>query len=175
MDILISSNLERLLYTVAGAEKTAAYMRALGTDGKYTVDADVKAKIDESFLGYFCDEELTKKTIRDTFDTDHYLCDTHTAVGLAASPSTAARARSCLPRRQAPISLQTTFTPRSRIRSPLTSLRHCPHSRLTRTQRSPRRSPGSIGVPCALPRRSTSAICRQMFCHLQNNQQHIRR
>lgn len=85
MDILISSNLERLLYTVAGAEKTAAYMRALGTDGKYTVDADVKAKIDESFLGYFCDEELTKKTIRDTFDTDHYLCDTHTAVGLAAA------------------------------------------------------------------------------------------
>mgnify|MGYP001046355561 CR=1 FL=1 len=80
MDILISSNLERLLYTVAGAEKTAAYMRALGTDGKYTVDADVKAKIDKSFLGYFCDEELTKKTIRDTFDTDHYLCDTHTAV-----------------------------------------------------------------------------------------------
>ena len=85
MDILISSNLERLLYTVAGAEKTAAYMRALGTDGKYTVDADVKAKIDESFLGYFCDEELTKKTIRDTFVTDHYLCDTHTAVGLAAA------------------------------------------------------------------------------------------
>ena len=85
MDILISSNLERLLYTVGGAEKTAACMRALCTDGKYTVDASVKAKIDESFLGYFCDEELTKRTIRETFDAHHYLCDTHTAVGLAAA------------------------------------------------------------------------------------------
>ena len=85
MDILISSNLERLLYTTSGAEKTAACMRALAADGKYTVDAETKAKIDESFLGYFCDEELTKATIRETFDAHHYLCDTHTAVGLAAA------------------------------------------------------------------------------------------
>ena len=85
MDILISSNLERLLYTVAGAQRTAAYMSALAKDGKYTVDADVKAKIDESFVGYFCDEDLTAKTIRDTFAAHHYLCDTHTAVGLAAA------------------------------------------------------------------------------------------
>lgn len=85
MDILISSNLERLLYTVVGAEKTAAYMHALNTEGHYTVDAEAKHKIDENFLGYFCDEELTKQTIRDTFANDHYLCDTHTAVGLAAA------------------------------------------------------------------------------------------
>ena len=85
MDILISSNLERLLYTTSGAEKTAACMRALAAYGKYTVDAETKAKIDESFLGYFCDEELTKATIRETFDAHHYLCDTHTAVGLAAA------------------------------------------------------------------------------------------
>lgn len=85
MDILISSNLERLLYVLAGAEKTAGYMRALSQDGRYGIDAETKAKIGENFLGYFCDEELTKTTIRDAFDQNGYLCDTHTAVGLAAA------------------------------------------------------------------------------------------
>jgi len=85
MDILISSNLERLLFTVAGAEKTAAYMSELSKNGKYTLDAETKAKIDECFFGYSCDEELTAKTIRETFENNGYLCDTHTAVGLACA------------------------------------------------------------------------------------------
>lgn len=85
MDILISSNLERLLYTLAGAEKTAAFMRELNETGKYTLDAETKAKIDKNFFGYFCDEEGTAKTIRETFEKDGYLCDTHTAVGLCCA------------------------------------------------------------------------------------------
>ena len=85
MDILISSNLERLLYTLAGAEKTAAYMNELNTTGKYTLDADTKAKIDENLFGYSCDEEGTAKTIKETFDKYGYLCDTHTAVGLSCA------------------------------------------------------------------------------------------
>jgi len=85
MDILISSNLERLLYTLAGPEKTAAFMRELNETGKYTLDADTKAKIDANFFGYFCDEEGTAKTIRETFDKNGYLCDTHTAVGLCCA------------------------------------------------------------------------------------------
>ncbi|MBE6679704.1 MAG: threonine synthase [Ruminococcaceae bacterium] len=90
MDILISSNLERLLYTLAGAEKTAAYMKELNTTGKYTLDAETKAKIDENFYGYCCDEEDTAKTIRETFDKYGYLCDTHTAVGLSCARQYAA-------------------------------------------------------------------------------------
>ncbi len=90
MDILISSNLERLLYTLAGAEKTAAYMKELNTTGKYTLDAETKAKIDENFYGYCCDEEGTAKTIRETFDKYGYLCDTHTAVGLSCARQYAA-------------------------------------------------------------------------------------
>ena len=90
MDILISSNLERLLYTLAGAEKTAAYMKELNTTGKYTLDAETKAKIDENFYGYSCDEEGTAKTIRETFDKYSYLCDTHTAVGLSCARQYAA-------------------------------------------------------------------------------------
>lgn len=85
MDILISSNLERLLYTLAGPEKTAAFMRELNETGKYTLDAETKAKINANFFGYFCDEEDTAKTIRETFDKNGYLCDTHTAVGLSCA------------------------------------------------------------------------------------------
>ena len=90
MDILISSNLERLLYTLAGAEKTAAYMKELNTTGKYTLDAETKAKIDENFYGYSCDEEGTASIIRETFDKYGYLCDTHTAVGLSCARQYAA-------------------------------------------------------------------------------------
>ena len=85
MDILISSNLERLLYFTAGSEKTAAYMKQLNTEGKYTVDADVKAAIDETFAGYFATEKQTEQTIHTYFERHGYLCDTHTAVALCCA------------------------------------------------------------------------------------------
>lgn len=85
MDILISSNLERLLYFTAGPEKTALYMKQLKETGKYTVDADVKAKIDEIFCGYYADEEATAAEIKECFDVHKYLCDTHTAVGISSA------------------------------------------------------------------------------------------
>ncbi|MBE6631828.1 MAG: threonine synthase [Ruminococcaceae bacterium] len=85
MDILISSNLERLLYFCAGADETAGYMKELAENGKYTVSADVKAKIDTLFAGYYADEEETAKTIKESFDKYGYLCDTHTAVGISAA------------------------------------------------------------------------------------------
>ena len=85
MDILISSNLERLLYLAAGPERTAAYMASLNTTGAYTVDADVKEKIDANFAGYFADEAKTAETIRATMAKYGYLADTHTAVGISAA------------------------------------------------------------------------------------------
>lgn len=85
MDILISSNLERLLYFVAGSEKTAAYMKQLKETGCYTVDAEVLAQIQEHFVGIYTDEEQTEKTIRETYRTHHYLADTHTAVAIHAA------------------------------------------------------------------------------------------
>ena len=85
MDILISSNLERLLYFVAGSDKTAAYMEQLKKDGVYTVDADVLAAIKENFSGYYTDEATTAATIRETFDKYGYLADTHTAVAIHAA------------------------------------------------------------------------------------------
>ena len=85
MDILISSNLERLLYFTAGPEVTAAKMAELSATGAYTVDAKTKALIDENFCGYFADEENTALAIRDTFRDDRYLIDPHTAVGVHAA------------------------------------------------------------------------------------------
>ncbi len=85
MDILISSNLERLLYFTAGSEKTAAYMECLKKTGCYTVDDAVLGAIKENFVGYFADEDMTAKTIRDTYEENGYLCDTHTAVAISAA------------------------------------------------------------------------------------------
>ena len=85
MDILISSNLERLLYFTAGADATAAYMKSLNETGAYTVSPAIKAAIDADFCGYYADENATAATIRDLWETKHYLCDTHTAVGLSAA------------------------------------------------------------------------------------------
>ena len=85
MDILISSNLERLLCFTAGEERTAAYMESLKKDGAYTVDADVLAAINQNFSGYFADEAATAETIKTYFEKYGYLADTHTAVALSAA------------------------------------------------------------------------------------------
>ena len=85
MDILISSNLERLLCFTAGEERTAAYMESLKKNGAYTVDADVIAAINENFSGYFADEAATAATIKSYFESYDYLADTHTAVALASA------------------------------------------------------------------------------------------
>jgi len=85
MDILISSNLERLLYFTAGSEKTAAYMDALKKQGCYSVEPEVLAEIRKNFSGYFTDEAETAKTIRETYQSYGYLADTHTAVAIHAA------------------------------------------------------------------------------------------
>ncbi len=85
MDILISSNLERLLARMAGSEATAGYMAQLKETGAYTVDADILAKIQALFVGYHATEEETAAAIQKTWNNDHYLSDTHTAVAIHAA------------------------------------------------------------------------------------------
>ncbi len=82
MDILISSNLERLLYFTAGASKTAEYMKELSANGVYTVSDNIKALISENFEGYFANENSTKKTLKHFYNDYGYLADTHTSVAL---------------------------------------------------------------------------------------------
>ena len=84
MDILISSNLERLIYHIAGdnAEKDAEYMGQLSSTGKYEITDDMRAKLADFFGGYATEEE-TFETIKKVFDKTGYLMDTHTAVASA--------------------------------------------------------------------------------------------
>ena len=80
MDILISSNLERLLYLTCGDEKCADYMAKLKENGEYKLEADELAKIKEEFDAGFTSEDETIKTIKDVYEKYGYLMDTHTAV-----------------------------------------------------------------------------------------------
>ena len=81
MDILISSNLERLLALMEGAgENVADYMNALAAHGKYTVKPETAQKIATEFACGFCGDEDTEKTIAQLFAEQGYLLDTHTAV-----------------------------------------------------------------------------------------------
>ena len=84
MDILVSSNLERLLYhlTDGNDERVAGFMKALSEEGSYTVDADIKAKLEKYFWGGCCDDENTVKTISELYKNENYLADTHTAVAV---------------------------------------------------------------------------------------------
>ena len=82
MDILVSSNLERLLYFVFGGDRTKALMNALKTDGKYALTEEERTALDADFYGAYCSEEETRRTIKSTFEDEGYLVDPHTAVGL---------------------------------------------------------------------------------------------
>lgn len=85
MDILISSNLERLLYDLSGKDDgvVSGLMKQLSEEGKYTVSDDMKQKISELFYAGCADDELTKAEIKKQFEQNDYLADPHTAVALS--------------------------------------------------------------------------------------------
>ena len=85
MDILISSNLERLLYVTLGTDKTAKYMNELAVNGRYTLDGEDLEKIREDFVGYSADEAETARTIKSVYENKNCLIDTHTAVAFSAT------------------------------------------------------------------------------------------
>lgn len=85
MDILISSNLERLLYFAAGSGTVVNCMKSLSDTGAYSIDADILNEITTDFCGYFANETNTTETISNVYDTYGYLADPHTAVGLYCS------------------------------------------------------------------------------------------
>ena len=84
MDILISSNLERLLYHMSGDDDKLIcdLMNKLSADGKYTVSSDVMEKIQQMFDAGYTAEDKVDETIKFQFDNYGYLCDTHTAVAV---------------------------------------------------------------------------------------------
>ena len=85
MDILISSNLERLLFSVCGAEETAAYMKALSENGVYSVSQGVRDALSDVFCGYCASEEECAAAIKHSWENCGCLVDPHTAVALACA------------------------------------------------------------------------------------------
>ena len=81
MDILISSNLERLIYRIAGndAQKNKELMAALNGQGEYTITEEMKQKLAD-FYGNYASEPETAATIKKIYESDQYIIDTHTAV-----------------------------------------------------------------------------------------------
>ena len=81
MDILVSSNLERLIYRIAGEDtvKNAALMRDLVAEGRYEITPEMKEQLAD-FYGNYASEEETGRAIHDLYDKTGYVIDTHTAV-----------------------------------------------------------------------------------------------
>ena len=86
MDILVSSNLERLLYLLSGdTALVAELMTKLNKEGSYTVPADLLEKIQAEFTAYYCDDARADEIMGRVWKTHNYLCDPHTASGWAAA------------------------------------------------------------------------------------------
>ena len=86
MDILVSSNLERLLYLLSGDTKlVASLMKQLKEEGAYTVPDALKAAIQKEFWAAYCDDARAAEIIGRVYREQHYLCDPHTASGFAAA------------------------------------------------------------------------------------------
>ena len=86
MDILVSSNLERLLYLLSGDTKlVASLMKQLKEEGAYTVPDALKAAIQKEFWAAYCDDARAAEIIGRVYREQHYLCDHHTASGFAAA------------------------------------------------------------------------------------------
>lgn len=86
MDILISSNLERLIYKIAGndATKNKELMTSLTTTGKYDITDEMKAEL-KDFYGNYATEKETAEVIKDIYEKTGYVIDTHTAVAAVVS------------------------------------------------------------------------------------------
>ena len=86
MDILVSSNLERLLYLLSGDTALVAdLMKRLNTQGSYTVPTNLLAKIQGEFWAAYCDDARAAEIMGRVYKSYGYLCDPHTASGWAAA------------------------------------------------------------------------------------------
>ena len=87
MDILVSSNLERLLYLMSGCdcELVDALMKDLNQNGCYTIPDYLKSAIEKEFWAGCCDDAKASATIAKVWAEHHYLCDPHTACGWAVA------------------------------------------------------------------------------------------
>lgn len=89
MDILISSNLERLLFEISNrdSKKVNSLLNDLNEKGVYEIDYDMRKNLSSFYAGY-SKEDVVSKTIKEVFDKFGYLLDTHTAVAYSCYENT---------------------------------------------------------------------------------------
>lgn len=94
MDILVSSNLERMLYLASGGDTTAVagWMADLKAKGEYRVSGQALKNLQDTYYAAYCDDTETASTIAKVFKSHNYVCDTHTAVAWNAAEQYAAEA-----------------------------------------------------------------------------------
>ena len=98
MDILVSSNLERLLYLLSGdTELVAGLMKQLNTEGTYTVPEEMLQKIQSEFWAAYCDDARAEAIMGKVYSELGYLCDPHTAAGWAAAEDYVAQTGDTVP------------------------------------------------------------------------------
>ena len=85
MDILISSNLERLLYLLFGSDRCAYLMNELKESGRYELTRDELSILQNDFVGYYADESDCMATVKGAMEKENRLIDTHTAVALSCA------------------------------------------------------------------------------------------
>ena len=86
MDILVSSNLERLLYLMSeDSARVAEWMSLLNTEGYYQIPEELLKKVQQQFWAGWCDDARGADAIKKVWNEHHYLCDTHTASGWAVA------------------------------------------------------------------------------------------
>ena len=118
MDILISSNLERMIYWISGndAERCKALMKSLSEEGRYDITDAMKSGLSDFAAGSASEEEVFSE-IRRVFESDHYLLDPHTAVASAVTAAyTASRGGS------KPVLIASTASPYKFTRSVMNAL-----------------------------------------------------
>ena len=98
MDILVSSNLERLLYLLTlDTELVAGLMKDLNEKGQYQISEDLLKKIQQEFWAAFCDDDRAEKVMGAVYHGENYLLDPHTASGWAAAQDYVAATGDCAP------------------------------------------------------------------------------
>jgi threonine synthase len=122
MDILISSNLERLVFELSdrNTELTAERMTELKNSGKYTISSSEKKILDSEFFANYCDEQECMETIADYFEEYGYVLDPHTAVAINVTES-----YKCFAKSNTPTVVLSTASPYKFASSVYTALTKC--------------------------------------------------